>query len=312
MLVILAFTAVSFGQQRPQYTQYMVNPFLLNPAVSGTEDYVDIRAGYRKQWTGLEGSPRTMFLSSHTDIGKRWVTDRRIRKKKNGFHGVGAVVVNDVIGPTSTTIFNLAYSYHLRISNDWFASLGIMGGIQQYTMDGGKLHTANPGDQLITSFTRASLADINTGFWIHNNNFYAGASLIQVMPQKLYNDVSQSITDGKLAQHFFITAGYNIPMGEDFSFIPSFMIKSVYPAPISYDINAKVRYLDIAWAGISYRNTDSFAGMVGIIINNTFDISYSYDYITSDIRLASGGSHEVVVGYRLRKRTQLVCPSHFW
>jgi hypothetical protein len=61
------------GQQRPQYTQHMINPFLVNPAVSGTEDYTDIRAGYRKQWVGFDGSPRTMYLSAiRILVNRKW------------------------------------------------------------------------------------------------------------------------------------------------------------------------------------------------------------------------------------------------
>lgn len=302
----------AMAQQRPQYTQYMVNPFLLNPAVAGTEDFTDTRAGYRKQWAGFEGSPRTMFVSAHTNIGRDFVLNSRTRKKRRGYHGLGAVVTNDAIGPTTTTVLNLAYAYHLRVSNTLFASMGIMGGIQQYSLDGNKLYATNPGDPLITSYKNSSLADVNTGFWLYSDKFYVGGSLIQIMPQRLYSQQEKAISKGKLAQHYFITAGYNIPMGSDFSFIPSVMIKSVLPSPVSFDLNAKIRYGDLVWAGVSYRNTDAIAVMAGIIINSTFELSYSYDYTTSDIRVASGGSHEVVVGYRLRKRTQLVCPSHFW
>ncbi len=300
------------AQQRPQYTQYMVNPFLLNPAVAGTEDFTDIRAGYRKQWVGFEGAPRTMFVSAHTNIGKEMVMNNRTRKKRTGFHGIGAVIANDAIGPTSTTVMNLAYSYHLRLNKTLFASLGAMGGLQQYSLDGNKLYAANPGDPLVSSYTNASLADINTGFWLYSDKFYVGGSLVQIMPQRLYSQQDRSISKGRLAQHYFITAGYNIPMGSDFSLIPSIMFKSVAPSPVSFDINTKIRYGDFLWAGISYRNTDAIAIMGGIILNNTFEVSYSYDYTTSAISVASGGSHEVIVGYRLRKRTQLVCPSHFW
>src|SRR5476651_1593865 len=61
------------AQQRPQYTQYVFNNYLLNPAVTGIENYTDVKAGYRSQWTGLEGAPVTSYLTVNTPIGQNFI-----------------------------------------------------------------------------------------------------------------------------------------------------------------------------------------------------------------------------------------------
>jgi len=311
-LIFFAGMSESFSQQRPQYTQYMINPFLLNPAVSGTEDYTDIRAGYRKQWTGFDGSPRTMYLSAHGNIRKRLTTDaNRSRHKKNGFHGIGGIITSDAIGPTTTTTVSAAYSYHLRVSKKIFASVGLMGGFNQFSLDGAKLQAANPSDALIGGMSKIGMGDITLGAWIYSDKFYAGASMAQLAPSITFSQTGQQ-TDYALTKHYFIMAGYKIPLGYDFVLVPSFCIKATTPAPMSFDINAKLRYKDFIWAGVSYRNRDAVAGMAGVIINNMFDISYSYDYITSDIHKYTGGSHEIVIGYRLKSKVTPYCPSNFW
>lgn len=298
------------AQQRAQFTQYMINPFLYNPAVSGTEEYADIRAGYRKQWAGFEGSPRTFFLSGHTSIGRGQAINSRARAKKKGFHGIGGVLTNDHIGPTSMTTISAAYSYHLKVSTTVYASLGVMAGLQQFVMESEKLTTASGFDAAINTSVSRSLADINIGGWVYSDKFYAGGTMIQVVPQKLY---STTISEkGKSAHHYMITAGYRIPLGYDFSFVPSFAIKAVSPAPISFDINAKIRYQNVGWFGVSYRRSDAVAVMAGVVLNNMFDLSYSYDVTTNAIRSYSGGSHEIIVGYRLRMKPQVKCPSNFW
>lgn len=301
----------SFAQQRPQYTQYMVNPFLLNPAVSGTEDYADIRAGYRKQWAGFQGSPRTMYVSGHTNIGKQLVTNNRSRNKKNGFHGIGGIITNDAIGPTTTTTVSIAYSYHLKVSKKVFASLGLMGGFNQFSLVGSKLIAADANDGLIGGQSKIGMGDITLGGWVYSDRFYAGVSLAQLAPSIQFTQTGQK-NDYLLTKHYFIIVGYSIPLGYDFKLIPSVCIKGASPAPLSYDINAKLRFKDFLWGGLSYRSTDAVAAMVGIVINNTFDISYSYDYVTSDINNYTGGSHEIVVGYRLRHQGRVICPSNFW
>ncbi len=310
--IVLTTVMMAMGQQKAQFTQYMINPFLYNPAVSGTEGYTDIRAGYRKQWVGFEGSPRSVYLSAHTNIGRSRVVNDRIRNKKNGFHGIGAVITNDEIGATSTTTLGVAYSYHVKLSKTWFASLGAMTGLQQYSLESSKLTTASGGDAAINGFSSRSLADINIGGWVYSDKFFAGATMIQVVPQRLYNMATNAIEKGRSVHHYMVIAGYRVPLGNDFTWIPSVCLKAVSPAPVSFDFNSKIRYKNLGWIGVSYRHKDAVAAMIGIIINDTFDFSYSYDYTTSRIRQFSGGSHEVVVGYRLRTKQQVLCPSNFW
>src|ERR1700749_582462 len=72
LLLLLAFTFCAgyvTAQQRPQYTQYVFNNILLNPAVSGIENYTDVKAGYRSQWTGLTGAPVTSYITFSAPIG---------------------------------------------------------------------------------------------------------------------------------------------------------------------------------------------------------------------------------------------------
>lgn len=311
VFLFLSFVMPGFSQQRPQYTQYMINPFLLNPAVSGTEDYADIRAGYRKQWTGFDGSPRTMYVSAHRNIGKHLVIHNRSRHKKNGFHGIGGVISSDAIGPTTTTTISTAYSYHMKVSKKILVSLGLMGGLNQYTLDANKFNAANPGDPFVSGMSKIRMGDVTLGAWIYSNKFYAGASMAQLTRGITFSPTGQQ-RDYELTKHYFVMAGYRITVGYDFTFIPSFCIKATTPAPISFDINAKLRYKDFLWAGVSYRNKDAVAAMGGVIINNKFDISYSYDYITSNIHKYAQGSHEIIVGYRLRSRIRGGCPSNFW
>src|SRR5688572_19507765 len=71
--LLIAVMLVSLGavaQQRPHYTQYILNQYILNPALTGIENYVDLKISTRDQWAGLNGAPRTSYLSVHGPIGK--------------------------------------------------------------------------------------------------------------------------------------------------------------------------------------------------------------------------------------------------
>ncbi|MFN8438063.1 MAG: type IX secretion system membrane protein PorP/SprF [Cytophagales bacterium] len=299
------------AQQAPHYTQYMINPFLVNPAVSGSEDYVDLKAGYRNQWINMDGAPTTMFLSGHAPLGKnKAMSSNRSKNKKNGWHGIGGVVSHDAIGPTTTTSFSGSYSYHLKLSEKLVGSFGVLGGLQRFLIDGNKLTTVTAGDAAVSSVSGTSLADLNTGVWLYSKTFYTGFSMVQVFPQKL---VRSDANNGKLAQHMFLMGGVRIPFGYEgeFTFIPSAVMKIVYPAPITFDINAKLKYKDKVWAGVSYRRTDAVGLLAGFLVQN-FEMSYSYDINTSSLRKYNGGSHEIIIGYRIPIVSRIICPSNFW
>jgi type IX secretion system PorP/SprF family membrane protein len=320
---LVLLSGVAFSQQRPQYSQYMVNPFVLNPAVAGVENYADIKAGYRNQWVNFDGHPVTYYLSAHMPIGKAMCVNPRIRHKKPGYHGVGGYVMGDVTGPSNRYSGYLSYAYHLRLGKNLFASLGLSGGIQSYFLNGDLLDISRRNESLkqwagadaAGMGKRLNVPDFSAGTWIYSGDFFVGASISQILAPKLEFDFlgqNPHGDAGRLQHHYFIIGGYNIKVDNDLSIIPSVALKGVQPSPLTFDINCKARYKDMYWAGLSYRRGDAIAAMAGIVLMEAFEVSYSYDITMSEIRKYSNGVHEIVVGYRLPLKQNLVCPSHFW
>ena len=65
LTVIVCTVSGLKAQQVPQYAQYMLNDYILNPAVSGIYDYYDVKSNNRYQWVGVTDAPRTYILSVH-------------------------------------------------------------------------------------------------------------------------------------------------------------------------------------------------------------------------------------------------------
>src|ERR1700754_3646616 len=134
------------AQQKPQYTQYVFNNLLLNPAVTGIENYVDVKTGYRSQWTGLEGAPVTSYLTINAPFGSDYVQgDAAAMSPGNEanpysrlytqnyqaaepHHGIGFMVVSDKAGPINTTNLAATYAYHLGLSSTLNLSVGVAAG----------------------------------------------------------------------------------------------------------------------------------------------------------------------------------------
>lgn len=321
--LVLVVAAMSVkAQQRPQYTMYMVNPFIINPAVAGAENYVDIRAGYRTQWTGFDGAPETFYLSAHAPIGKAQCVNPRQRTGAFGYHGVGGAVMHDVTGPTRRTYSSLSYAYHMKFSDDLFVSIGASGGIQNYQLDPNQLDIYTRGNDVEPGFQQShTVPEVTVGTWIYGNNFFAGATMSQVGGLDI-DLVDDSEEQGRLNHHYFLMGGYKFDVNPDLAILPSTMVKIVGNAPVSVDLNVKARWQNMVWAGLSYRHTDAVSALVGYIWqiptknrrrqHHFLDISYAFDLTFSELRKYNSGTHEIVVGYRLPLPTALVCPSHYW
>jgi type IX secretion system PorP/SprF family membrane protein len=303
------------AQQTPQYTQYMVNPYLYNPALAGSEDYIDIKAGYRAQWVGMENAPTTMYLSAHAPIKEH--TLRHGRNDKTAYPGVGGFIMKDETGPISNLKFNGSFSYNLQISNGkWYGALhhsdgvrltlGMSLGVDQYQIDGSKLKLENIDDPSIIGGQMTKISpDASIGAWLYfGQKFYVGASANQILNSKIKFDGIDNphATDfGRLDPHYNIVAGTKLEVGYDLYLMPSFMVKSVAGAPISWDLNTRLDYQDTYYGGISYRHEDAIALLGGVVLGKrkNIEIAYSYDITISNIAQYSNGSHEVTLGYRI-------------
>ena len=43
----------------------MFNPFVINPAFTGTNDGFEVMSNYRHQWVGITDAPKTYILTLH-------------------------------------------------------------------------------------------------------------------------------------------------------------------------------------------------------------------------------------------------------
>ncbi|GAB3242331.1 type IX secretion system membrane protein PorP/SprF [Hymenobacter seoulensis] len=314
LLPLLLAAAPARAQQQAQYSQYMNNNYILNPGTTGVEDYIDIKTSYRTQWTGLEGAPKTYYISASSSLGKwRTTSKRTLRDRRRPFHAIGGLVYNDMTGPTSRKGAYLSYAYNLVLRPDLRLALGASAGMQQFAVDGQMLRFF---DQTTVAASDASrVPDATVGLWLYSSRFYLGVSGAQLLGNKLnFSYGPAQLADGAgnyLKRHYFATGGVRLQLNDDWSLVPSVLVKAVDPAPLSLDLNAKLKYQDLLWFGVSWRAFDSAVALVGLSYEQ-FTLGYSYDAGLSGLSGYHGGSHEVLLGLRLKKKTQVVCTNRFW
>lgn len=70
-IAILLISLTASAQQDPQYTQYMYNMNVVNPAYAGLKESLSVTTLFRQQWSGLEGAPTTFTLSGHSPVNDK-------------------------------------------------------------------------------------------------------------------------------------------------------------------------------------------------------------------------------------------------
>jgi type IX secretion system PorP/SprF family membrane protein len=330
----------SFAQQRPYYTQYILNNFIINPAIAGIENYWDVKASHREQWVGLDGAPVTSYLTIQGPLSKNTMSrenatsirpegeNPRGRTYMEGYqstdphHGIGLTFLNDRTGPLNRFALTGTYAYHLPLNERTSIGAGASIGIQNLSLKTTQLDfgTAYPVDPVVgsNSLINTIRPDISLGVWVYNARWFAGLSLQQIVPEKVGFNTGKlggdsiTVIGGKLVPHIFLQAGYKFMLGEDISFLPSIMAKYVNPVPLSVDVNAKFQYRDLLWVGGSIRPKDGFAAMIGVNISNSINIGYSYDITNSRLNTVSNGTHEFLIGFLLGNNYGDWCPKNVW
>jgi type IX secretion system PorP/SprF family membrane protein len=329
LFILIISVRTAMAQQLPQFTQYVFNNYLLNPAVSGIESYTDLKMGHRNQWAGLEGAPVTSYISINAPIGRNFIEgDATGFSAQNGInpssrlytqnyqaaephHGVGAMILTDKAGPITQTSVAATYAYHLGLTNRINLSVGVMGGFNRITLNTQDITLTDPNDPAITNGANNSQwkPDIGAGVWLYSSNYFVGLSARQLLPQNYYFGTSRT-TGSPTVPHFYLTAGIKLFMTDEITFMPSIMVKRTSPVPLTYDVNGKFNFNDKFWLGGSYRRNDAVSVLAGFNLSSLINVGYSYDITTSALNTVSRGTHEIVIGLMLNNGFKISSPQH--
>ena len=287
IVLIITYASYIHAQQDPNYTQYMYNMNVLNPAYAGSKENISGSLMYRQQWVGLEGAPKTATFSLHSPVGKNV--------------GLGISAISDKIGPVEENNVYADFSYTLNLGGSNRLALGLKAGATFHKIglfsDIGNGYTQQPGDLAFSENTNSANLNIGTGLFYYSEKYYLAFSIPNMLNSK-HLDVTQNgqlYQFGSDVQHYFITGGYVFNLSDNTKFKPSFMMKSAFNVPTSMDLSSNFLFYNKFEAGASYRLNDSFGAMINFAISPSIRIGYAYDYIISDLKVTTVASHEIMV-----------------
>ena len=274
-----------FAQQDPQFTQYMFNLLALNPAYAGSADRVSLKALSRHQWVGFDGAPTTQTLTMHTPLPLESL-------------GVGGTIMRDSHGPITQYTFMADVAYRIFMGDAKLA-FGLKGGLNLFQGQFAELNPLVAGDQVFQQNVSTKL-DPQFGFGVmyYSDRYFLGISTPKILRTDFFTTDSLAfVSSPGQRPHYFLTGGYVFDMGLYHKFKPTFLVKAVQGAPVSFDVSANFLFYEKFWLGAMYRHQDAVGALAQYYITNDLTVGYAYDYPLSTLRNYSGGSHEIMLGF---------------
>ena len=273
----------TLSQQDPQYTQYMYNMNVVNPAYAGSFDGIAIGALYRSQWVGLEGAPNTGTLALHAPVGKRV--------------GLGISFINDAIGPVRENNAYADFSYTLPIGSENKLAFGVKAGATFHKIGLANLDVIDMNDPFLQENVDSVTPNVGAGVYFYKpDKFYISVSMPNML-NSVHLDAANGRQVGSETQHLFAAVGYVFSLSDNFALKPHGLLKAAFDAPISFDVNANLFMYNIVEIGVGYRLEDSFSGMINFKVAPNLRIGYAYDSIQSDLDIATSSSHEIFINF---------------
>ena len=297
LTIICAFILQSmYSQQDSQYTQYMYNTPLVNPAYAGSRETITAFLLHRNQWVGLDGAPVTNNFSINMPVG-------------DSNFGVGLNFVNDEIGPVSENEISADLAYFIQISENYKLSLGLKGTANLFQLDVNKLRIFDPADPQFQNVDTEFSPNVGAGLYLFSDKTYFGFSVPNFFESYRYNDNNVEITKEKM--HFYFIAGHVFTLSPNIDFKPAVLSKIVEGAPLQADVTANFLFFDKLTLGAAYRWDASVSALAGFQISDSWFIGYGYDLETTKLSNYNSGSHEIFLRYEFFNRSRVSAPRFF-
>lgn len=276
------------AQQDPQYTQYMYNMNIVNPAyATADESVLNLGSLYRTQWVGAVGAPKTLTVFAHMPV--------------NDKVEVGFSMISDDIGDGAKkeNNFYADFAYVLSFNNSHKLSLGLKAGVTslQTNFNGFRFESTSPD----FAFEDVSILKPNVGVggYYFTDKYYIGLSTPNIFNSKHIEQKSGISNYGSENLHVFLTGGYVFTLSESFKFKPALMTKFVKGSPANLDISANVLYNEKFELGLSYRVGDAVSGLMNVKVLPNLRVGYAYDYTISNLGQFNSGTHEIFLLFDL-------------
>ncbi len=282
ILILILLSCNARAQQSPLYSQYIFNLYVINPAYAGFRDALSANVGYRSQWVGIEGAPKTQHFTLTSPL-----------KAPN--MALGLMIQNDEIGARRAPSASVAYVYAIKLAAEANIRFGIQGGVMNYQINWTQLDYNESNDPVSLSIDGNKwIATFDFGVMYTAPRSYIGLSILGLNKSPV--NFTQN-SDARLSTTYNAVAGKIFALSEFLSVKPGFLIRYTPQTPVQFDMNLSLLMANRVWITGTYRKGFGVITSAHCFVTERFHLGYSYDWAMNNLADYQNGTHEIFIGF---------------
>lgn len=286
--IIAAFLLLSWihadAQQQVMYNHYGSNVTPFNPSASLIRPEGEVSIVGRKQWTGIEGAPSSLWINAYAPISSIKAT-------------IGANVRNESIGLERSNDISMFFAKGIQINDKNMLSVAVSGGVSTLKQN---LSALDPSDVKARYNNDKLFGQIGLGVTFFNpDKYYVGLSAPRVVLQNNTSRINYNFNSS-----YYFTAGTLFKLDDLITFKPATIVRYAKDAKLNADLSVMGYAKEMIGLGLNVRSLGGVAGLFQYRIKG-FSVGYSYQFSTGS-QLSSTGinnaSQEVYLSFKFGSR----------
>ncbi len=277
-----------FSQQIPLSENYFMDKYSLAPSYAGNFNAKYLFMGYRSDWSGIDGGPKTLRIS-YNDVFP-FMTNA----------GYGGKIIYDKAGIFSQLYIMGSYSYNLQVNQDHHIMFGLSAGIYKNRLNlldyyNDPKYTIDPSLISLDINSRVKFMSDFSAVWI-----WKGAEAGLMFSNISFGDASYKDVNLKynpLANYQFHTT-YLYSINENWDIAPLVIVRGGKYIKSQFEFASQGMYLKKFWGSLVFRDPGILGFGIGANIDKGLKIGYNFNFATN-VALGAFNNHEISIGLNI-------------
>lgn len=280
-IVLVCLSIQVSAQDRSNFYTQLLNPYLSNPALTGSYEAIHAAFNAKTLVSGIESSPRIINFSLHSTLGK-------------SYDGIGVKATSQWSGAFQTVNLEGSYSKLVRLTNNHNLNLGLSMGFMQTNLNTDFLSSQ-------VNFNDPSLSNPI----LNDLLVTGGAGFVYRYKKQLevYGSSPMMLTGSQNLSGFFIAgANYTFIVDDkaEYKLKPIVNYYNFVTAPKLVDVIINGNWNEIISLNLGYRTHGSAIAGLGFNFKNVM-VNYNYYHHTGNYNKLAPASNEVSIAFLFRK-----------
>jgi len=286
-IIFIILSVKSAAQQIPVSENYFLDKFSLSSSYAGRVNPGTIFIGFRSDWTGVNGGPKT-YKVSYSDL----ITSNA---------GFGGRIIYDMAGIFDQIYLMGSYSYNLVVSGEHRILFALSAGLYRNSINYTD-HYNDPSYNLDPVMTQQDvisklkfMSDYSAVYMF--KNLEAGVMFANItFGDARYREIEATY---KPFANYQVHATYSIQFSDKWSLDPLIFLRCGKYILSQAGIASRIVYRDIIWVSFGYRDRGIWGSGLGASIGKGLQFSYHFN-MASSVPVYIFNNHEFSIAINIK------------